>query len=118
MEDAQEHRRILLHVEDDRSLCTAETRQSGRGWVEAEASLHSQLHQTQSSSHHQQQQQQEQPPQRHSERQQRHSGTKRKQAVRIVLLDGLNAMVHVGPLASQLPIVSVVLELLEEIRWP
>lgn len=35
VEDAEEYCRILLHVEDDRSLCSAETRESGRGRVEA-----------------------------------------------------------------------------------
>ena len=54
MEDAEEHCRILLHVEDDRSLCSAEACEGRRGRVEAQASLHSQLHQTELGFDHQQ----------------------------------------------------------------
>lgn len=43
MEDAKEPRGILLHVEDDGPVRAAEARQGGRGRVQAEASVHSQL---------------------------------------------------------------------------
>lgn len=43
MEDAKEPGGVLLHVEDDGPLRAAEARQGGRGRVQAEASVHSQL---------------------------------------------------------------------------
>lgn len=49
LEDAKEYCRILLHVEDNGSLCPTEARKSSRGWIEAKASLHSQLHKAKSS---------------------------------------------------------------------
>lgn len=47
LEDAEEHCGVLLHVEDDRSVRAAEASEGCGGRVQAEASLHSQLHQAQ-----------------------------------------------------------------------
>lgn len=43
VEDAEEHHRVLLHVEDHGQIRTAEESQSCGGRVQAETSLHSQL---------------------------------------------------------------------------
>lgn len=43
MEDVKKFGGVLLYVEDDRSLRATETRQGGRGRVQTEASVHSQL---------------------------------------------------------------------------
>ena len=43
MEEPEEYRGILLHVEDDGSLCAAETHQGSRGGNQIKTSLHSQL---------------------------------------------------------------------------
>ena len=40
MEDYQEHNRILLHLEDDGSICSAKARQIVRTRVKTETSLH------------------------------------------------------------------------------
>jgi len=47
LEIAARHRRVLLHVEDDRPLRAAEARQGGRGRVAPQAGLHPRLHQAQ-----------------------------------------------------------------------
>lgn len=43
MEDAKKPCGVLLHVEDDGPLRATEARQGGRGGVQAETSVHSQL---------------------------------------------------------------------------
>lgn len=53
VEDTQEHRRVLLHVEDDGQVRPAEEGEGGRRRVQAEAGLHSQLQQAESSRHQQ-----------------------------------------------------------------
>lgn len=43
VENVEEPRGVLLHVENDGPLRTAEAREGGRGGVQAETSVHSQL---------------------------------------------------------------------------
>ena len=41
VENAEEHNWVLLHVEDNGQICTAEESESSGSWVQAEAGLHS-----------------------------------------------------------------------------
>lgn len=53
VENIEEYRRVLLHVEDDRSLCPAKATESRRCRIETETSLHSELQQAERSDHQQ-----------------------------------------------------------------
>lgn len=53
VENIEEYRRILLHVEDDRSLRPTEATESRRCRIEIETSLHSELQQAERSNYQQ-----------------------------------------------------------------